>query len=126
MKQMDSLHETDFTRDFTTIRELADVPAYQSYVFVMKNFPSNLPIDVLELSVRAENSLKRGDIKTFGQLLECELRKLRSCGANTIKEINTKLVSYVYDTYNDSQRKQFWRDTYEATKDLYNPKGGDG
>jgi DNA-directed RNA polymerase alpha subunit len=114
--------DTDFVRDFNVIMTYSDVPRYQSYVFVMKHFNPDTSIDVLDMSVRATNSLKRSGVKTFGQLVECDLRKLRGCGKNTIKEINTRFISYVYDLYNDEQRKQFWRDTIDATRGFY--KGG--
>ena len=116
---------TDFIRDLIVIRENANVPAYQRYRFIINNFNPNTSVDVLELSVRAENALKRSGVTTFEQLRHCNLAKIRGCGANTIKEVRTKFMSYHYDKMNDAQRKQFWEDTLKATEAMYKIGGGD-
>ena len=113
------IFESEFTRDLAFIRENADTPRYNHYAFVIPNFTPETPVDVLELSVRAENSLKRCGVNNFGQLNECNLRKIRGCGTNTIKEINTKLMSYFYDKMSPELRKKFWKDTLEATKEAH-------
>lgn len=52
------------------------------------------PIDILELSVRAEHCLQRAGITTIDQLCgmtEWELSKLRNMGAKSVKEVKDKL-----------------------------------
>lgn len=115
----DKKMETDFQRDFITILALADVKFHKDWRFILRNFMPDEPVDSLNLSVRAENSLKRSGVKTFGQLVKHELHKIRGCGVGTIKEIRTKFLSYVYDTYNSEQRKRFWKESIEATEQKF-------
>ncbi len=52
-------------------------------------------IDVLDLTVRAENCLRRAGIATVGQLCrytEEELYRLRNMGVKTVKDVVTKLA----------------------------------
>ena len=52
------------------------------------------PIDILELSVRAEHCLQRAGIDTVGklcQMTEWELSKLRNMGSKSLKEVKDKL-----------------------------------
>lgn len=59
----------------------------------------DMPIDVLELSVRAENCLHRANvltIKALCSMTEGELTRLRNMGAKTIKEVKTKLSAFGY------------------------------
>ena len=54
-------------------------------------------IDILNLSVRAYNTLKRGGINTIDQLINTpreDLMRLRNMGANAMKEIETTLNKY--------------------------------
>ena len=54
---------------------------------------SDLPIDTLELSVRAYNVLKRAGVNTISALRETSyerLMKMRNAGPNTLNEILTK------------------------------------
>jgi DNA-directed RNA polymerase subunit alpha len=56
-------------------------------------------IDVLDLSTRTYNALKRSDIATVGQLLELDaagLRAVRNMGQKSIDEIETQLRSQGY------------------------------
>ena len=58
---------------------------------------SIIPIEELELSVRAFNCLKRADINTLDQLVEKsvdELGRVRNLGKKSIDEIIEKLVAY--------------------------------
>lgn len=53
------------------------------------------PIEVLELSVRPYNCLKRNGIHTLEQLLECseeDLMNLRNFGQKSMEEIKQKLA----------------------------------
>lgn len=56
------------------------------------------PIDILELSVRPLNSLRRSSITTVGQLLkmdEDELMKVKNLGRKCVEEIMEKLAPYL-------------------------------
>lgn len=58
---------------------------------------SSIPIEELELSVRAFNCLKRADINTLDQLVEKsvdELGRVRNLGKKSIDEIVEKLAAY--------------------------------
>lgn len=55
---------------------------------------TSMPVEDLELSVRAQNALRDANIKTIAELSQKtreELRKLRNMGRNAIKEINDAL-----------------------------------
>ena len=56
-----------------------------------------LPIDVLDLTVRSYNCLRRAGINTVGDLLllsEDKLRTVRNLGNKSVKEILMKLEPY--------------------------------
>lgn len=56
----------------------------------------NLPIQELELSVRAANCLEMSKIETVGQLIrmnESELLALRSFGKTSLREVKRKLAA---------------------------------
>jgi DNA-directed RNA polymerase subunit alpha len=58
---------------------------------------SSLGIEALELSARSANCLKRGKIKTIGDLISKstdDLLKLRNFGTKSLKEINQKLKKF--------------------------------
>ncbi len=59
-----------------------------------------IKIDVLDLSVRASNCLKRANIYTLGDLVERtedDLSKIRNLGKKSVDEIIEKLKDYGYD-----------------------------
>ena len=69
--------------------------------------PTTIPIEDLELSVRAFNCLKRANIHTIGDLTgksENELGKIRNLGKKSVEEILEKLQSY--NESNDSLTSQ--------------------
>ncbi len=56
-----------------------------------------MPIDELELSVRAFNCLKRAEINTIGELMdktEDELTRVRNLGKKSVDEIKEKLTNF--------------------------------
>lgn len=58
----------------------------------------NISIDVLKLSVRSYNALKRARITTIGQLIsktEKDLLKIRSLGVSCVEEIKKKLKMFL-------------------------------
>lgn len=61
---------------------------------------SQIKIDVLDLSVRASNCLKRANIYTLGDLVERtedDLSKIRNLGKKSVDEIIEKLKDYGFD-----------------------------
>lgn len=61
---------------------------------------SQVKIDVLDLSVRASNCLKRANIYTLGDLVERtedDLSKIRNLGKKSVDEIIEKLKDYGFD-----------------------------
>lgn len=61
----------------------------------------NTDIEVLELSVRSNNCLKRAGIHTIGQLCDRihgseDLKSIRNCGKTSIAEIMDSLFAYQY------------------------------
>ena len=75
----------------------------------------NTEIDVLELSVRSNNCLLRAGIVTIGDFVECiqceeDLKKIRSCGDKSVKEIMSRMFCYQYETLNDKMKERFVRE----------------
>lgn len=71
-------------------------------------------VDELELSVRAQNCLKRAGIMTVEKLIDTagsdELLKLRNLGKKSYNEIKTKLLAFGYSALSESGKMNFWRD----------------
>lgn len=68
-------------------------------------------IEILALSPRSNNSLKRNHIDTVGQIMERfdDLNSLRNVGAVSIKEIRRKTAEFLYESMSVNNRKFFWR-----------------
>lgn len=71
-----------------------------------------LDIGMLDLSVRAYNSLRRAGIGTIGQLVNTyqhssELKKIRGCGASTIAEIMESLFFYQLNRCGEAGRSRY-------------------
>lgn len=113
---------TDFQRDFEVILNNTDVINNGNIRFVMKHRSriDSEPIATLELKQRSENVLLRNGVKTVKQLFDnlYRLKGMRGSGANTVKNVNTTLMSYYYDQLDDEEKKEFWRDTVEATIEM--------
>lgn len=61
----------------------------------------NTDISELDLSVRSTNCLKRANIHTIADLMNSissteDLKKIRNCGAKSVREIMDKLFRYQY------------------------------
>lgn len=71
-----------------------------------ENKTNNTPVDILELSVRASNCLKRAGVETIGQLCEMreyDLAKIRNMGVKSVKEIKEKLKEAGYHLKEENQ-----------------------
>lgn len=82
-------------------------------------------IDELELSVRAQNCLKRAGIMTIEKLADIagseELLKLRNLGKKSYTEIKTKLLVFGYSALSESGKMNFWREILRANvSELFN------
>ncbi len=69
-------------------------------------------IEVLELSVRACNCLKRVGILTIGDFCErihgsADLKGIRNCGSNSMAEIMDHLFAYQYSILRPERRAKF-------------------
>lgn len=68
--------------------------------------------DLLDISVRASNALKRAGFQTVGDLLTRiesfdEIARIRNCGATTISEIMGRLFFYQYSLVPKDQRTAY-------------------
>ena len=69
-----------------------------------------VPVEDLNLSVRASNGLKRANIMTADQILGADLDKVRNLGVKSVKEIKNAVLAYSYDNMSDSQKEKFWKE----------------
>ena len=83
---------TDIVKD-----DAAEAEAEPDQDKVNEDAVRDLPIDELELSVRAFNCLKRAEINTIGELTdktEDELTRVRNLGKKSVDEIKEKLSTF--------------------------------
>lgn len=68
-------------------------------------------IDVIDLSVRAFNALKRNGVNTLGEAVDAindgTLASFRNLGAKSLKEIKVKIINYGYDVLSDKEKQLF-------------------
>lgn len=70
------------------------------------------PLDILDLSTRASNCLRRAGYITVGQLLEAmdsglELSNIRNCGKTSIIEIKTGLFLFSFNNLSSERRERY-------------------
>ncbi len=80
--------------------------------FHMTEKMSELPIEVLDLSTRAHNGIKRRGFNTIGDLVNSiaagnDIRQTRSLGPKSAREIMEKLFLFQYDLLSDRKREDF-------------------
>ncbi len=68
--------------------------------------------DLLDLSVRASNALKRAGFQTVGDLITRvesfdEIAKIRNCGATSLSEIMGRLFFYQYSLIPKEKRSEY-------------------
>ena len=85
--------------DFKAIRERRN-GKLRFEIFINDKLRST-SIDALDLSVRSSNCLHRAGFKTIADIVEQiesgdDLRKIRNCGARSVKEIMEQLFCYQY------------------------------
>lgn len=69
-------------------------------------------IDILQLSVRSNNCLRRNGIYTIGSLCErihggLELKSLKHCGKTSVAEIMDNLFAYQFSILRPEKREDF-------------------
>ena len=69
-------------------------------------------LELLELSVRSSNCLRRAGFKTVGELVEViegseDLRKIRNCGSKSVDEIMEQLFCYQYCQLDTPQKNKY-------------------
>ena len=69
-------------------------------------------IEVLELSVRSMNCLRRAGIRTIGDFVDVvkneeDLKKIRSCGEKSVKEIMRRVFCYQYGVLNEEMKRKY-------------------
>ena len=85
-----------------------------SFPIMMTESVANQGIDVLELSVRSYNCLKRAGCNTIYDILNTikedgidGIKKLRNCGNKSVKEIVQGIFIYQYCVLPESKKKVF-------------------
>ena len=78
-------------------------------------------IEALDLSVRSYNCLKRGGYDKIGILSEYisggnELKRIRNCGAKSVREIMEHLFVYQYYSLRPERREEYLRETVELNR----------
>ena len=78
----------------------------------LNNKMMETPIESLDLSVRAYNSLKRAGYATIGELAEAiaggtEISRIRNCGTKSCKEIMEKMFLYQYSALPQEKRADY-------------------
>ncbi len=75
---------------------------------------ADLPIEEMNLSVRASNALMRANAKSFGRvmdilLIEDGLKKIRNLGVKSEKEIVRSFFTACYYKLNPGEQAVFWQ-----------------
>ena len=75
-------------------------------------------IEGLELSIRSYHCLKRAGFETIGQLTDAiskgsDLKKIRNCGAKSVREIMEKLFVFQYESLSAERRERWLREVVE-------------
>jgi DNA-directed RNA polymerase alpha subunit len=83
---------------------------------------SETPIEALDLSPRAYNSLKRAGYATIGNLAEAiasgsEIRRIRNCGSKSCREIMEKLFLYQYSLIPQEKKANYILDVVQMNAD---------
>ena len=84
--------------------------------FAIRETTENESIDVLELSNRSANGLKRAGIKTIGEVIDKwdDIPKMYGMGVTSIKDIGNKIMDLVIKEMTNEQLLNFW---YSLIKD---------
>ncbi len=83
-------------------------------MYVTKSM-SESSIDILDLSVRSYNSLKRAGYNTIGDVVEAisggvDLRSIRNCGKTSVREIMEHLFLYQYNSLPSDRQENYLKE----------------
>ncbi len=71
-------------------------------------------IDKLDFSVRANNSMKRVNVFTIGEVIDLiandGLLRIRNLGKKTQNEIKTRILAFGYEQLSDAEKRRFFYD----------------
>ena len=105
--------ETEFNKDLSLIIGTATSGNTElKFPFRITTETETTEIEVLELSPRAFNALKRNKIANVGQINDrfSNLLSLRNVGNVTIREIRNKTAAFLYDQMNTTDKRMFWQE----------------
>ena len=76
------------------------------------------PIEVLDMSVRSNNCLRRANIKTVGDIADAiangiDLANIRNCGAKSRREIMERMMLFQYYSLPEKQRGAYLREVVD-------------
>jgi len=114
-------NRNDFMRDFEVVVSNVDFINNGTIRFQFNHMEKvNESLDSLEIGERAYNALRRNKIHDIPTLVSRmnNLNGVKGAGKKIIKEIKNEFLRYYYSKLSEEERKQFWRDTYEATLEL--------
>ena len=82
---------------------------------------SEAPIEVLDLSPRPYNCLKRANYNYVGELAEATAagdigKRIRNCGTKSVREIMEHLFIYQYESLPHERREKFLMDVVEMNR----------
>lgn len=85
---------------------------YIRFTFFYNEKILNTSIDILDLSARASNGLKRSGIKTIGELIENwnRLPNLKQFGKKSLHETRSAIFNYNIEKMSEEQIIQFIQD----------------
>ena len=116
MTKTRTLNKTNFKKDLDIIVENADITIGGEIRFRMRKYQriEKMPIEVMDLSTRSHNGLRRNGINTIDDVLNKwdRLPMFRGLGDNCVKEIKMGVISLYYDTLDDKEKKVFWKDAF--------------
>lgn len=117
MKEARSIVASRFMSTYYTIAlatNMAGVKRRSKYKFpIYVNSSINAAdIDELDLSVRANNCLRRAGYHTVGALVNAiesdeDLKRIRNCGRTSISEIMNSLLCYQYELLSRERRGRY-------------------
>lgn len=110
---------SDFTRDLTILINEGVIATNDGNIRFVYRYPERMcgGIEALELTDRSYNCCRRNGISTIEEIGAKwkTLGNMRSSGIKTVKDVKNKYVQYYYSLLSEEERKDFWRDTIEAT-----------
>ena len=82
----------------------------------------NVPIEVLNLTVRSYNGLKRSGIETVNELIDYinqeKLLTIRNLGKNSNAEIKVRVYEYGYNCLTEKEKKDFIKNLLDLNKNI--------